>query len=118
MSLRNVSAENLIKYIKHMIRTLSNPSVIEIERTNKEEFIKYMADKYYRLRDLSMSLYDMVLEQRDNFDFPRLQSILIDRDRIRNGDISFEDASKEVGEQYFNEFVKPIVDKLPKNDKN
>lgn len=115
-SLRNVSHENLIKYINHMIRELSKSEVKELEKNDKEAWIKYMAEKYYRIRDLSMSLYDMIIEQRDNFEFNRLMEIFHYRDMIKSNQCSYDNINKEIGQKYFDEFVKPVVDKIDKQN--
>lgn len=48
-----------------------------------------------------------------NFDMSKLQYMLNLRDQITQKERTVEDASKEVGQTLFNEYVHPIVSNMP-----
>jgi hypothetical protein len=56
-------------------------------------------------------LFTMVCEE--NFDMDRLQFMLSLRDQVEKKEVSFEDASKTVGEVMFNAYVKDKIKPPP-----
>jgi hypothetical protein len=57
-------------------------------------------------------LFDMACQT--TFDMEKLEYMIAMRDRVRAGGVSVEDASKEVGQKFFDIYVKPKIDELDK----
>lgn len=71
------------------------------ENARRQEFEK----KYPEFAQRHRHLFDMVCE--DKFDKERLTYMLHMRDSIEKKEISFEDASKNIGQTMFDVYVKP-----------
>lgn len=70
-----------------------------------------------RHKDFSIDypgLFNMIAEDPKNFDRNRLLSMLNMKDNIDTNKITHEAASSQIGQQYYNEYVKPLVDDLDK----
>jgi hypothetical protein len=86
----------------------------DFKACNEKEFIDEMENKYKYLKTSSSSIFKQILEQ-EKFDMEKLKYMLDMLRSIGKKQISFENASKEVGQKFANEYVKPLVDKLDKN---
>ncbi len=60
-------------------------------------------------------LFATILDNPKKFDMNRLRQMLAMRKKINNNSMTHEEASTKIGQQYYDEFAKPLVDKLPKN---
>jgi len=78
---------------------------------NREEFVQKMEKTYDYLKESSPTIFNNLIEQ-DNMEMDKLKYML---DMIRSmGEkkTTYENASKEVGQRFADEYVKPLVDKL------
>ena len=55
--------------------------------------------------------------EQDNFEMTKLKYMINMLNSMKNKDKTFENASKEVGEKFAEEYIKPLVDKLDKAKK-
>lgn len=65
--------------------------------------------KYSEFADRYPTLYALALQK--NLDPAKLEMMLGMFSRISGGEMTYEDASKDVGQRLFDEFVKPLVEK-------
>jgi len=102
----------LIKeYVEKMLDYLRKESVQELKRTDHPAFFEKMNNKFSHLKEKLPSLFNMLIEGNpDEFEMRRLEDMLYMKDRVNNNQISAERASVQIGQQYFNEYVKPHVD--------
>ena len=80
---------------------------------NREEFVQKMEKIYNYLKESSTTIFNNLIAE-DNFDMDKLKYMLDMMRSMGEKQISFEDASKEVGQRLADEFVKPLVDKIDK----
>ena len=80
---------------------------------NKDEFEKKMESKYVYLFESSSTIFKNIIED-ENFDMDKLKYMIDMLRSMKEKKKTFETASKEVGERFANEYVKPLVEKLDK----
>jgi hypothetical protein len=74
---------------------------------------KKFRQKYPHFAEFYPTLLDLAC--RPQFEMSKLQYFLQLRDQITQRERTVEDASKEVGQALFDEYVQPVVSKLPPN---
>lgn len=84
----------------------SNGSVKDKERVFKAKY-SYFVERY-------PMLFKMVCTP--NFDMARLEQIFAMMANVRSNDMSYDDASKQFGQQMFDTYIKPNLGKLKKNN--
>lgn len=80
---------------------------------NKEEFIKKMESKYVYLLESSSTIFKNIIED-EKFDMNKLKYMIDMLRSMKEKKKTFESASKEVGQRFADEYVKPLVEKLDK----
>jgi hypothetical protein len=101
-------SEKILLYVKslqkflHLNKTLkdSNPTL----------FQQRLQEKYGEFRERYPTLFQLIIDNPAQFEERRLVEMLRMRERVSNSNISYENASIQIGQRYFDEFVKPIVD--------
>lgn len=83
---------------------------------NREEFITKMETTYSYLKESSNTIFKNIIEQ-DNFEMTKLKYMIDMMRSMKSKEKTFENASKEVGEKFAEEYIKPLVDKLDKAKK-
>jgi hypothetical protein len=97
--------------IKQNINSLIR-SAKELSSLRESDFNKYKASLGSRYSDLKYgkpTLFDIIVEDPDNFDFTRFDDMLMRMDRYKHGGSSKEAEDTIVGQDYFNEFVPQVL---------
>jgi hypothetical protein len=89
------------------LRKRANPSLSE----QPFSFINQMQQEYSTFFEAYPKLFDLMCKDPYHFERGRLVQMLQMRNRIYNKELSYEQASKNVGKQYYEEFVKPTIPK-------
>lgn len=97
------TSEEIMRIVDDIRSCIDGGMVAGGENARRQQFEK----KYPEFADRHRHLFDMVCE--DEFDRDRLKYMLAMRDSIEKNKISFEDASKEVGQKMFDVYVKPKI---------
>lgn len=84
---------------------------------NREEFVQKMEKTYKYLKDSSSTVFNNLFEE-DIFDMEKLKYMLDMMRSMGEKKTTFENASKEVGQRFADEYVKPLVDKINKEKEN
>ena len=82
---------------------------------NSTEFETKMSEKYKYLKNSSSTIFKQLIEQ-ENFNMEKLKYMLDMLKSIGEKKITFENASKEVGQKFADEYVKPLVEKANKKN--
>jgi uncharacterized protein with ATP-grasp and redox domains len=108
-----MSTEDIKKTVKNIREYLEKDS-----KVSKEERIKYIRSTNEFFVNRYQMLFDMVI--RDTFDYNSLNYFLNMREKIINNDITAEDASKTIGQEWFNKYIDPSKMKSdkPKDNKD
>lgn len=78
---------------------------------NREEFVQKMEKTYKYLKESSSTVFNNLLEE-DIFDMDKLKYMLDMMRSMGEKKTTFENASKEVGQRFADEYIKPMVDKM------
>lgn len=83
---------------------------------NREEFVQKMEKTYNYLKESSSTVFNNLLKE-DIFDMDKLKYMLDMMRSMGEKKTTFENASKEVGQRFADEYIKPLVDKINKEKK-
>lgn len=105
----------LVKIIENIISFATSEEMSNLARINNVIYHKRLTEKY---QDFSISypgLFNTIVDDPKKFDMNRLRQMLNMRRKINNNSMTYEEASTKIGQQYYDEFAKPLVDNLPKH---
>jgi hypothetical protein len=102
--------EKLIKIIENIISFSTSNDMKEIFHKNNNLYRKTLIDKYPEFSKDCPGLFNTIIDNPKKFDMNRLQYMLNMRNKIKNNEISQTDADKKLGQEYFDEYVKPKID--------
>lgn len=104
--------EKILLLVKNMLNDIQNdPEISMLKISNREEYKNRMIKKYGQLRAKSETLFDMIVNDK-NFDYRKLKQMLELIKQHEQGDMSYNDTSVAWGQINFNQYVKPVSDKL------
>ncbi len=79
-------------------------------KDNYDEYEKYMAEQLPRFKEKYPTLYKMAIREFDQPSFNmKLKHFLGISQSVLNGKRTLDDATKQVAEEQYNEYVAPIV---------
>jgi hypothetical protein len=91
-----------------------HPELKELRATNFEEYESQMSEKLPKFKQDYPTLFKMMIREFDRPVFmSKLNHFLGLSQDVRNGRKTLEEASKQVGQEQYDEFVAPIVQHLP-----
>jgi hypothetical protein len=96
-------------FMKMSVRENVNSILLEKQTQSKED----LEVKFKEFKTKYPGFFDMLFEP--NLNFEQLKFILDKYENVENGNQSFDNASVEVGQKFFDYYVKPKVDELDKN---
>lgn len=97
------TSDEILRIVDDIRDSMTQGTVAGGENARRQHFEK----KYPEFADRHRHLFDMVCE--NEFDRDRLKYMLEMRDSIEKKDISFENASKQIGQKMFDVYVKPKI---------
>lgn len=98
----------------YRILSYVNSLMEEVEETSEEErksidYHQRMATKHQTFFSKFPHLLTMICDQGKKFDLGRLSEMLGKRDEIHRGDRDLEETNKEMGQEYFDRYVAPVI---------
>lgn len=101
---------------KSWIKNYINLVLEEIKDVPKEtrdsvQFRVQMSMKHKTFSEKFPSLLMMVVEQGENFDHERLEGMLNLLTSVQSGEKNVDDVDKQLGQEYFDKYVSPHIDK-------
>ena len=104
--------QKIIDYVRIMIETMKKPELVQFRKDSPKEYKQFMMQQFSQLREKSLTLFEMVLTQGDKFELDRLAKMMNLRDTVfEDKTTTYAAASKKLGQEYFDEYVKPNLDK-------
>jgi len=97
-----------------LIHFTSDDKMQNLKSLSYQEY-RLMIDNCDTFKEFSLdypALFNMIIDDPKNFDLNRLKYMLGMKQKIDNNELSNEDATKEVGQKYYDEFVKNTVEDL------
>ncbi len=102
---RTYSANEIENIVKDIISYSLKSDVSKARRENIDNYKQHMMAKYGEFHYNCPSLFFMIIENPSAFPMYRLNEMLEMKRKIENNAISNEDADKNIGEKYYNEFA-------------
>ena len=105
------SNEKILSLVKGLITYYNKPEIKKAMEENKEECIKKTLEVHGDFFDKYPTLFHMVSNNPYNFEMNRLVEMLNLKTKVTNKEVSYKDASVGLGYKYYDEYVKPTLDK-------
>lgn len=105
------SDKKLLEVVNKLLVECKEEKMINLSKTNRPQYIRELRSKY---EDFSISypgLFNLIMDNPFNFDIKRLRYMIEMKKSVEKNDISYEAASAKIGQEYYDEFVKPVIDK-------
>ena len=103
-----------------MVNTLKNdlfhPKNILLKETDPEKFNQMIADRYKLLIANYLPIFKMVMNNPEKVENDFLMMMLSNMDRLKSGQITKEQADKNMGELFAQRFVYPLCDMSKEKD--
>ena len=105
--------ENVIELISFCLSKESTKHRNE----NIDEYKQVCMRKYTKMHEKYPTLFFLIIENPSSFPLYRLDEMLNLKEKIENETLDNNEASVELGQKYYNEFVKETVKELDKQIK-
>ena len=86
-----------------------------IKNGRKNELLKKYSTKYGKLQLRYPALFNMVLDTGKDFDLQQFHMMIGMIERVRNKQVSEQEASIQFGQKMVDKYVKPKLDEIEKN---
>jgi len=106
----DLSNEEILTSVRKIVDHALKPRMQQLMISKPAEYNKELQLTYPEFMDKCPSLFFTIMDNPKTFDMQRLHEMLTKRKQIANREISQEDADKKVGQEYYDEFIKPVVD--------
>ena len=107
-----LSNSEIIAITKKLLKFVINEHLLKLKELSYQEY-RLIIDKEEDFKEFSLnypSLFNNIIDDPKNFDFDRLSFLLDMKEKIDNNTMSNEEATKVVGDHYYNEFVKDKIE--------
>ena len=113
--LKPESSTEIKNQIMDMMVHILKKDIREKRAENMDEYKKYCMAKFTNLHQRYPTLFFTIIENPSSFPIYRLDEMLNLKKKIENKEVSEEKISVQLGQKYYNEFVKDTVSELDKN---
>ena len=105
-------------YLREIQRiTTNHPELITLRRDNPQEYEAQMERKLPTFKEKYPTLFRRMIMEFDAPEFrQKLSHFLGVSHSVHAGRRTLEDASRQIGQEAYDQYVKPIVDTLPKDN--
>ena len=103
-------AEQILESCKELLKYTKREYINELRLKNYNKYISKCNTKFESFFTRYPTLFYKIIDDPDNFNMDRLIEMLNLKKKIEKNETSHENASKNIGDSYYNEFVKPIID--------
>ena len=111
------SSQQIKKQVEELIQFCLTKNNVVLRRENIDEYKQVCMRNFPNFHQKYPTLFFSIVENPSSFPLYRLNEMLSLKRKIEEDEINEERASKQLGEKYYNEFVKDTVNELDKNKK-
>jgi len=111
MSDELTSSEKILIHVRSLLKFAKEEENNKLREENKGEYIQKCGNNYKSLITKYPSLFYKIIDDPENFEIERLIQMLNLKQKIDNKEISHKNASEDLGNKYYNEFVKSKIEK-------
>ena len=109
--------QKILMHVNKLLKIVKSNEFRKIKETNKILYQQKLREQFDQLDRFYPSLFRMIIDDPINFDLSKLKSMLSMKTKIKNNEVTYDDANKKIGLQYYNEYVKKHVDNTDPSDK-
>ena len=93
-----------------------NPEFAELRNSNFDEYERKMGEKLSRFKEDYRTLFKLAIKEFDKESFiTKLNHFLNITQNVLNGRVTLEEATKQVANEQYKEYVEPLVEKKENN---
>lgn len=108
-------SEKIILHVKSLIKFVSTNEMKKLKTDLPGNYRAISMEKFEKFFERYPSLFNMIIDDPVNFEMKRLIKMLELKDKCDSNEISVDDATKQVGQEYYDEYVAPNVDSTKEN---
>lgn len=109
--------QKILVHVKKLIKKAKSNEYRTLKSNNKILYEQKLRENFDQLDRFYPSLFRMIIDDPINFDISKFKNMLSMKDRVENNEVSYDDANKKIGLQYYNEYVQKHVDDVDTTDK-
>ena len=109
--------QKILIHVKKLLKVAKSKEFRKVKVTNNILYQQKLRERFDQLDRFYPSLFRMIIDDPINFDMSKLKSMLSMKDKVENKEVSYDDANKKIGLQYYNEYIKKHVDNADPSDK-
>jgi len=103
--------QKILAHIKVLQKFIQEPEVKELRNNDNEKYNELLSEKFSQLKDKNEQLYKIASSRVLNEEDYRILYMMLSKvDKIDNNEITEKDASVDVGQNLYNQYVKPHID--------
>ncbi len=100
----------VLNMVNKLLNYVQSDSMKKLRTSSAGLYRKACIDTFPTFFDNTPSLFNLIVDEPDGFDFNRLKKMLALKTQVENKNTSYEEASTRLGQEYYDEFVKPRID--------
>jgi len=100
-------AEKIFKWVGAIIAYATTPDMVELRKKNAGLFRGTVIEKFIPFMEKYPGIFNKLLDDPENFEMDRFESMLKKMHRIENGQTDYETENLRVGKSYYQEFLEP-----------
>ncbi len=105
------SADTIKKNIEELLQFCLKRENIQLKKNNLDDYKQLCMQRYTDVHQKYPTLFFTIIENPSTFPMYRLDELLRYKKKIENGESNDEEVSKELGQKYYDEFVKDRIKK-------
>lgn len=109
-----LSDDKLISVVEMLIKHATTKEMKSLLKTNSVMYHKILNETHKEFSLTYPGLFNTIVDEPEKFDINRLKQMLEMKKKVNQNKLTYEEASTKIGQQYYDEFAKPLVDKIHK----
>lgn len=106
----DMTSEQIVDCVKRLMIDINKHENLKIRKKGFGEYKAKLEKEYKSFSERYPSLFLMIIEKNHKFDMNKLEHMLGLYKKIEKKEITTKDASIHVGQKYYDEYVKPVID--------
>jgi len=102
---------SIIAEVELVRKYIKKNEIKRLYQNNKTEYDTHLKEKFSNFFEKKPFLFDMAISP-EKFDFLKLKEFCSIIDKVNSGKLTSEDASKYIGQKYYDQYVKNKVEEI------
>jgi len=107
------TSEKILLHAEAMFRESCKEEMKVLKKVDEKKYTEYFINRYTDLHNNYPALFNLLILDGSKFDMTKLKQMLRMKDKVDRQEVSTQAASEQIGQQYFNEFCRPLVPPPP-----